>query len=202
MSKRKLWIIELFVWILLIFSITFVCVFIHNKNIKDKYTYNVFFKDVDGLIKGSPVKIQGVQVGYISNIKVINDEVFITFIITDKDFKMPSKMVASVAFTGMGGSKSLELFVPEPNSKSKNYISTVEPMRLQDFYYYSSQTAQNIVTMTTDFMKMFDDRTTQIVTNFIRKPQMLDDAHKILDEVQKGETDYMNKRRNNDRKNK
>lgn len=202
MSKRKLWIIELLVWILFIFSVTFVCVFVHNKDIKDKYTYNVFFKDVDGIIKGSPVKIQGVQVGYVSNIKVINDEVFITFVITDKDFKMPSKMVASVAFTGMGGSKSLELFVPEPNSKNKNYISTVEPMRLQDFYYYSNQTAQNIVIMTTGFMKMFNDKTTGIVTDFIKKPQMLNDAHKILDEVQKGEADYMNKRRNNAERNK
>lgn len=197
MSKRKLWLIELFVWILLIFSITFVSVFIHNKNIKDKYTYNVFFKDVDGIIVGSPVKIQGVQVGHVSNIKLIDDEVFVKFIITEKNFKMPSKMVASVAFTGMGGSKSLELFVPEPNSKNKNFISTVEPMRLQDYYYYSSQTAQNIMIMTTDFMKMFDERTTKLVLSFIKKPQLLDDAHKILNEVQKGESEFMNKRRHN-----
>lgn len=198
MNKRKLWILELFVWILLIFSVTFVCVFVHNKNIREKYTYNVFFNDVDGLIKGSPVKIQGVQIGYISNIKLINDEVFITFVITDKEFKMPPKMVASVAFTGMGGSKSLELFVPDKNSKNKNYISTIEPMRLKDYFYYSSQTAQNIVSMTTDFMKMFDERTTKLVVNFIKKPQMLDDAHTILDNIQKGESNYINKRRNND----
>ena len=124
MKKHLLWIAELFVWVLLIFSASFISLYVYNKNVREKNTYYVFFNDVDGLIKGSPVKIQGYQVGYVSDISFVDDDVFITFIITDKDIVMPKKIAATVEFTGMGGSKSLELYIPEEGSQAKNYIYT------------------------------------------------------------------------------
>ena len=147
MKKHLLWIAELFVWVLLIFSASFISLYVYNKNVREKHTYYVFFKDVDGLIKGSPVKIQGYQVGYVSDIAIVNDDVFITFIITDNELVMPDNIIATIAFTGMGGSKSLELSVPDKNTKVKNYITTVEPRRLQEFYVYQTQIAQNILTI-------------------------------------------------------
>lgn len=161
----------------------------------------MFFNDVDGLIKGSPVKIQGYQVGYVSNIAIVNEDVFITFIITDKKLEMPENLSATIAFTGMGGSKSLELFVPPEGSKAKNYITTIEPRRLQDFYFYQNQIARNIVTMTTNFLEMFDAKNTELLKNFIKTPTMLNDIHDTLDVIQQSEATYINKRRENASKN-
>ena len=201
MSKHKIWLIEFLVWGLVIFSTIFVSLYVYNKNIREKHTYYVFFNDVDGLIKGSPVKIQGYQVGYVSNIAIVNEDVFITFIITDKKLEMPENLSATIAFTGMGGSKSLELFVPPEGSKAKNYITTIEPRRLQDFYFYQNQIARNIVTMTTNFLEMFDAKNTELLKNFIKTPTMLNDNHDTLDVIQQSEATYINKRRENASKN-
>lgn len=198
MKKRLLWLAELLIWGVILFSTLFISLYIYNTNTRQKYTYYVFFNDVDGLIKGSPVKIQGYQVGYVSNISIVNEDVFVTFIITDKEIKMPEKLSGTVAFTGMGGSKSLELFVPDSKTKTKNYITTYDPRRLQDFYVYSSQTAQTIVIMATDFMQMFDDRRMGMLKNFIKKPTMLHEINKTLDEVECTESSIINKRRNNE----
>lgn len=193
MKKHTLWLTELLVWGLIIFSTMFVSLYIYNKNVREKHTYYVFFHDIDGLIKGSPVKIQGYQVGYVSNISIVNEDAFITFIITDKELKMPENLSATVAFTGMGGSKSLELFVPPPGAKTKNYITTVEPRRLNDFYIYQNQIAQNLVNMTADFMKIFDDKTTNKVKDFIRNPQVLTEIDTTLDTIQNNEKEILNK---------
>lgn len=193
MKKHMLWLLELLVWGMIIFSAIFVSLYIYNKNVREKHTYYVFFHDVDGLIKGSPVKIQGYQVGYVSNISIVNEDAFITFIITEKDLNMPENLSATVAFTGMGGSKSLELFVPKQNTKNQNYITTIEPRRLNDFYIYQNQIAQNLVNMTADFMKMFDDKTTNMVKNFIKNPEVLKEIHTTLDTIQKNEKQMLNK---------
>ena len=198
MNKRLLWIIEFIIWGLIIFSTLFVSLYVYNKNVREKHTYYVFFKDVDGLIKGSPVKIQGYQVGYVSDIAIVNDDVFITFIITDNELVMPDNIIATIAFTGMGGSKSLELSVPDKNTKVKNYITTVEPRRLQEFYVYQTQIAQNILTMTTSFMEMFDDRTTRLLKDFIRNPVILHEARHTLDKVESSENTIINKWRSNE----
>ena len=63
--------------------------------------------DVDGLIVGSPVRMMGIEVGHVTKIKPIKDEVFVRFIITEKDLKIPQGTVATVEFSGMAGSKSL-----------------------------------------------------------------------------------------------
>lgn len=197
MEKKRIWLLEAIIWGLLIFLSTSIYSYVQNKKIEKYYTYQVFFKDIDGLIVGSPVKIQGVQVGHISEIKFINDEVLLTFIISDKNFKMPSKLDASVSFTGMGGSKSLELFVPPEGEKAKNYIRTIEPMRIKDFMHYSNQTSQILVTMMNDAMDMMNDNTVKIIKEFIGNPKTLLDLEKALNGVQEKEDKFLSKRRNN-----
>lgn len=93
--------------------------------------------DVDGLIVGSPVRTMGVEVGYITKIKPTNNEVFVKFLITDKDITIPQGTKATVEFNGMAASKSLELYVPDENTyiDSTVPILTVEqPKRLHDAF--------------------------------------------------------------------
>ena len=197
-----IWLAELLLWGFIIFSVLFVSFFVYNKKVSEKYTYYVFFKDIDGLIKGSPVKIQGYQVGYVSNISIVNEDVFVTFIITDHKIQMPRQLAASVEFTGMGGSKSLELFVPEKNSKNQNLITTIEPRRINDFYIYQNQIAQNIVTMTSEFMKMFNDRNSGLVKDFISNPTLIKETDSALDNITEQELKLLKKlekRKENDK---
>ncbi len=185
MKKRYLWLIELLVWLLIIFSVLFISIYAYNAKVRKEYTYHAFFHDVDGLIKGSPVKFQGYQVGYISNIALVNDEVFLTFIITNRTFDMPDEMIATIEFTGMGGSKSLDLTAIGTNDDGKNIISTIEPRRIQDFYVYGDQIAQNIVLMTSDFMKMFDDKRLCQIKSLLRNPLFLKETDDTIKNVNK-----------------
>ena len=80
--------------------------------------------DVDGLIVGSPVRAMGIEVGHVTKIKPVKDEVFIKFIITDKDVKLPQGTVVTVEFRGMAGSKSLELYLPDETT----YLDSSVPL--------------------------------------------------------------------------
>ncbi len=183
MKKHTLWLIEFFVWVLVLFTALFIGVYSYSVYVKKNYTYYAFFTDVDGLIKGSPVKMLGYQVGYVSGISLINDDdVFVSFIITDKDINMPDSMVATVEFTGMGGSKSLEL-TPVDSKDKKNIISVTQPRRVQDIYVNQTVIAQNLVLMSTGFMKMANDRSVAALKAFIKNPKELGEFSTFMDDV-------------------
>ena len=60
MKKHVFWLIELFVWLfIIIFAIVSIRFYNINKSSKEN-TYHIFLQDIDGLMKGSPVKIMGV----------------------------------------------------------------------------------------------------------------------------------------------
>ena len=89
--------------------------------------------DVDGLIAGSPVKFMGVQVGYIEKIRIVANDVYLKIVITDKDVVLPKGSIATVEFSGMGGSKSLEVYPPTKESLAENKLIVVQnPKRLHD----------------------------------------------------------------------
>ena len=138
---------------------------------------------MDGLIKGSPVKMLGYQIGYVSGISLINDDdVFVSFVITDRDINMPDSMVATVEFTGMGGSKSLEL-TPVSSKEKKNIISVTQPRRVQDIYVNQTVIAQNLVLMSAGFMKMANDRTVAALKTFIKNPKELREIDMFIDDI-------------------
>ena len=101
------------------------------KHLKSFDSYRIFIQDVDGIIIGSPVRYMGIQVGYVSNLKIITDEVYVQFIITDKSIRLPKGVVATVEFTGLGGSKALELY-PPTGAYSENLIVVKRPTRISD----------------------------------------------------------------------
>ena len=95
-------------------------------------SYQIFMPDVDGMIVGSPVRYMGVQVGYIKNIKILTHNVYVRFVITDKNIKLPKGVIATVEFNGLGGSKSLELYPPDKNENTERLIVIQSPKRLHD----------------------------------------------------------------------
>ena len=81
-------------------------------------------EDVDGLIVGSPVKFLGVQIGHVMKIQIITTDVYIKFVVTQKDLNLPEGSIATVEASGLGGSKSLEIYPPEKDNTTDKIILT------------------------------------------------------------------------------
>ncbi len=115
---------ELLIWLIVILIITAAAFLfnIHTKNNNNEY--NIFMPDIDGLIVGSPVRTMGIEVGHVTKIKPTNEEIYVKFVLHDKTTKLPQGTKATVEFSGMAGSKSLELYLPN----EKSYIDSTVPM--------------------------------------------------------------------------
>ncbi|MBQ8167812.1 MCE family protein [bacterium] len=124
--------IEFFIW----FIILCLCIWGYRlykfEKFKQLPSYQIFMPDVDGMIVGSPVKYMGVQVGYIKNIKLLTNNAYVRFIITEEDLELPQGVIATVEFNGLGGSKSLELYPPDENLPTEKLIVIRSPKRLHD----------------------------------------------------------------------
>lgn len=135
MTKRldinKILIIEAIVWFCIL-CIVLGSIRVHNyKRHKEIKQYQLFISDVDGLIVGSPVDYMGVQVGYVSYVKLLSNDVYVKFVLFDKNMQLPKGVVANVEFSGMGGTKSLELYPPsEFDLKTEKIINIKDTFRL------------------------------------------------------------------------
>ena len=128
--KKYMW-AELAVWLLILFVTAAGIKFYKYQKHKELTTYQIFMPDVDGVIKGSPVRYIGVQIGYVEKVKILTDTVYLKLVITDKNIVLPKGVIATVEFNGMGGSKSLEMYPPTQESKaSRNIIAVQQPKRL------------------------------------------------------------------------
>ena len=127
---------ELLIWLLVILAVVVTSFFMHHShdNLSDKF--DIFMPDVDGLIVGSPVRAMGIEIGHVVKIMPVKDEVYVRFVITDDKVKLPPHgTVATVEFSGMAGSKSLELYLPDKNTyidSSVPLLVVSPPKRLHD----------------------------------------------------------------------
>ena len=112
---------ELLIWLIIIsifIGLSTLGVFHKEKN--NANFYRVFLQDIDGLIVGSPVRMMGIEIGHVTKIKPIKDEVYVKFIVTNPDVYVPQGTMVTVEFSGMAGSKSLELYLPDKNKYIDN----------------------------------------------------------------------------------
>ena len=126
---------ELLIWLIVILVVIAFSTFFYMNKVKNDNTFSIYMPDVDGLIVGSPVRMMGIEVGHITKIKPTNEEVFVKFIITDSSIQLPQGTVATVEFSGMAGSKSLELYLPNKNTYINNNVPILAvnpPKRLHD----------------------------------------------------------------------
>ena len=127
---RKRYIREIIVWTILL-GIVFTCfIFGYSKLFVEPNVYNIQFKDIDGITKGSPVRFMGINVGYVRRLKSDKKHIDVQILITKKNMKIPNGTVARVEFYGMGGSKSIELMPPDGSSNVG--ILTGDNIRIND----------------------------------------------------------------------
>ena len=127
---------EFLIWLIVILTfILFSSLGMIFKEKNRENDYRVFLPDVDGLIVGSPVRMMGIDVGHVIKIKPVKDEVYVKFLITNPDVYIPHGTLVTVEFSGMAGSRSLELYPPDKNSyidKDTPVMRVEPPKRLHD----------------------------------------------------------------------
>lgn len=205
MKRRLFWIVEVFIWLLVLFAISCGILLFKNFLWKQYNTYQIFLPDVDGLIDGSPVKILGIQVGYVSQLDIVGEDVYVKFIITRKGVKIPSGSIATVEFAGLGGSKSLEIYPPKNNiNPSKKFIISQPPKRIAASASLLNQMYEEVMEIAyavSHFMgelgviksKEIEIQSTETVNEFLNlSNSWLDDAQKKSDKV----TERLNKIKN------
>lgn len=122
--------VEFLIWLIITAAVILGIRYYHQQSQRQFRHYQIFMSDVDGLIVGSPVKFLGVQTGYVKQIQIISNEVYIKFVITQKDLVLPVGSVATVEFSGLGGSKALEIYPPSKDVVTDKIIAVKEPTRL------------------------------------------------------------------------
>ncbi len=188
---------ELLLWLVVVFFIVAVSTIIYLNGVKKANDYTIFMQDVDGLIVGSPVRMMGIEVGHVTKIKPTNEEVYIKFIITDKNITIPQGTIATVEFSGMAGSKSLELYLPDKLTyidKNTPILTVNPPKRLHDalgllndmfdklnaIIYTSSSFAENL-----KFIKIQSGNDKKIEEFIDYSNDLLDDANKKAEDIRK-----------------
>lgn len=109
-------------------------------------SYTVIFNDVDGLGVGSPVRLMGIQAGNVTKLELFDSEIYVTFKITEKNTTIPDGSIASISFTGLGGSKFLEI-TPAKKKLSSNtkIIYSKEPIRINSVMQVQTTIFENLL---------------------------------------------------------
>lgn len=204
--------LEVLIWLLIILFFVSVSTLIHTNRMQKDNDYTIFMNDVDGLIEGSPVRMMGIEVGYITKIKPTNGEVYIKFLITDKNVTIPQGTVATVEFNGMAGSKSLELYLPDKNTyidKNVPLITVSPPKRLHDAAGLLSDMFDklgSIIYTSSSFsnkIKFIDlpkgEQSEESIVNFLNyADRIVTDSNKKAENINKKLNEYNNKGRDSD----
>lgn len=146
MKKKILYIIELLVWFLIILGALFF--FIYNNNVKDnaQNTYYILVDDAGGLVNGSPVRLMGINIGHVKDVKIFDNKVFISFLVTKENIQLPKKTAAIIEFYGLGGSTSLELMQDNSiDTTDRDVIHPIYSYRVKDLWDGQKQVAQVMI---------------------------------------------------------
>lgn len=182
--------IELSIWFLLLVFILGIG-YIAKQNYNQHKTYQIFLQDVDGIIKGSPVRMMGIHVGYVRKVKIINDMVFVDFIINQDGIEIPKGSKVTVEFTGLGGSKSIEIYTPKDKvPKDSQTFEVQQPRRLGAALSLLDSMLEKISAIMfqcTSFTDSINRAFSQAETPKSNKPmsEVLNDTDSWLDETQK-----------------
>ncbi len=146
MKKKILFITEIFIWLLLAGSLILLAANLGQGYFKSYPSYKVVFRDVDSLPVGAPVRMMGISVGYVKEVKALQDSVAVTFVITNPDIIIPKGSDVNIQFTGLAGSKSLEI---EPVKIAKNSegseLKVTEPIRLNSLMEVQDRISRSIL---------------------------------------------------------
>jgi len=193
MQKRNLWIFEIIIWLLVIALSFFFFVYRTEIKTNEKNTYYAFFDDVEGLVKGSPVRLMGINIGYVQIVKIFDNKVFISFTVTKEGAEIPKCAVATIEFYGLGGSTSLELNPSAYCDDSKAGIIPSKSYRIQDYWDGSALDSQVLIDIYGSFGRNVRNEDIIKYKPYIFRSQLLKDISNKTKEADKAQTVIINK---------
>ncbi len=183
----------IFLIVFFIVSITSFCAYRYYNVIKPN-TYDIVFKDIDSIVKGSPVRFMGINVGYVEKLKRKNKYVICKIRVTKKGVTIPDETRAKVAFNGLGGSKSIELLPPLSDDVEIRGIIAEESLRINDFVAVISD-LRDVCVIINNFVQSIDPFLITGTIKEVTDPALIDTVNrniqKIIDkehEIKKGFT--------------
>lgn len=103
------------------------------------------FQDANEISKGAMVRMMGTEIGFVDKVEIQQDRVHLVVRTYPDALPIPSGSVASILFTGLVGSKSIEIIppnVPRPTRGRAKQILTEDPVRLKDTLNYQMDVTQ------------------------------------------------------------
>lgn len=134
MRKKFFTTFEILVWTVLFLIPVFFISTILNPDLDIQKHYYADFQDVNGIIIGSPVNYIGYNIGHVDDVEILDDRVRIDIAIVEKGYSLPKCSTIKVEESGIGGSRSLEIF-PCENPSLKGSIYTQKPKRTTEMLY-------------------------------------------------------------------
>lgn len=193
---------EFLIWLVVIlFFVSISSLGLIFKEKHDENDYQVFLQDVDGLIIGSPVRMMGIEVGHVTKIKPIKDEVYVKFILTNPDVYIPQGTAVTVEFSGLAGSKSLELYLPQKGDcvdLNSPLILVNPPKRLHDAMSLLNDMFKklgSIIYTTSDFGTKLQNEElnpAQFIGSGTNMKEFIEYSDKFLEDSNKKATDIRN----------
>ena len=138
-----------------------------KKTVYDKNLYTLYFRDVDGIIPGSPVKFMGVTVGHVSRLTLKGNKIKAVIFVSKPNIKIPDCANARVEFSGIVGSKYIEITPPDGTGKCGGIIAN-DPLRVSviveilDIYNRAFKGLENGI-------KKFSGQDTEFLMQEVRK---------------------------------
>ncbi|MBQ8459795.1 MCE family protein [bacterium] len=189
---------EFVIWLIIVAILVFGIRYHHYKTQKQYKTYQIFMEDVDGLIVGSPVKFLGTQIGYVKKIQIISTEVYVKFVITEKDLVLPTGSIATVAASGLGGSKALDIYPPSKLNPTDKIIVVKDPTRLNKvigLFDHLFKELDSIITTVNDSARQFEFTSNGKIPSDMLSPvdsnKKLDDLNNSIDNIMSVKSKFM-----------
>lgn len=103
------------------------------------------FRNANEISKGSPVRMMGTDIGFVSDLHIVGDHVEVTIQTDPGAMQIPSGSTFDILFTGLGGAKSVEIVaptIPQPSVNGQPVYLVENPIRMQDMLNASIDVTQ------------------------------------------------------------
>ena len=165
MKKILFLLLEVVVIVFLVSILILLGINKYNDSFNDFSKYIIKFNDIDGLCVGAPVRVAGLHSGHVVKQELKNNKIFVIFKITDKNIKIPEGSVASIEFTGLAGSKSLEIKPPETKSENGQEFYLIEPLRVNFFFEIQNIISETVLDFSRAMLDFFNQNETTNLKN-------------------------------------
>lgn len=131
MRKKLFTVFEILIWmVLFVIPVFFISTILHP-DLDIKKHYYADFRDVNGIIIGSPVNYIGYNVGHVDHVQIMDDRVRLDIAIVKEGYSLPKCSMIKVEESGIGGSRSLEIS-PCDDPSLTGSIYTKKPKRMSE----------------------------------------------------------------------